>query len=32
MRSSQEKLDAYLKPHVLEPLGMRDTGFIIADS
>ena len=29
---SGQKLDAYLKQHVLEPLGMRDTGFVIADS
>ena len=27
---SGQKLDAYLKQHVLEPLGMRDTGFVIA--
>jgi CubicO group peptidase (beta-lactamase class C family) len=27
-----QKLDTYLKQHVLEPLGMRDTGFVIADS
>ena len=29
---SGQKLDAYLKQHVLEPLGMRDTGFVIADA
>src|SRR6185295_5849603 len=29
---SGKKLDAYLSQHVLEPLGMRDTGFVIADS
>jgi CubicO group peptidase (beta-lactamase class C family) len=29
---SGQKLDAYLKQHVLEPLGMRDTGFVIAES
>ena len=29
---SGQTLDAYLKQHLLEPLGMRDTGFVIADS
>ena len=28
---SGQPLDAYLREHVFEPLGMRDTGFVIAD-
>jgi CubicO group peptidase (beta-lactamase class C family) len=28
---SGQRLDAYLREHVLEPLDMRDTGFVIAD-
>jgi CubicO group peptidase (beta-lactamase class C family) len=28
---SGQRLDAYLSEHVFEPLGMRDTGFIIRD-
>jgi CubicO group peptidase (beta-lactamase class C family) len=27
---SGQRLDAYLREHVFEPLGMRDTGFVIA--
>ena len=27
---SGQRLDAYLREHILEPLGMRDTGFVIA--
>jgi CubicO group peptidase (beta-lactamase class C family) len=28
---SGQRLDAYLREHVLEPLDMRDTGFVISD-
>ena len=28
---SGQPLDAYLREHIFEPLGMRDTGFVIAD-
>jgi CubicO group peptidase (beta-lactamase class C family) len=28
---SGQRLDAYLREHVLEPLGMRDTSFVVAD-
>jgi CubicO group peptidase (beta-lactamase class C family) len=28
---SGQRLDAYLREHVLQPLGMRDTSFVIAD-
>src|SRR5262245_40087713 len=28
---SGQRLDAYLREHVLEPLDMRDTGFVVAD-
>jgi CubicO group peptidase (beta-lactamase class C family) len=29
---SGQRLDAYLREHVLEPLGMRDTSFVVADN
>jgi CubicO group peptidase (beta-lactamase class C family) len=29
---SGQRLDAYLREHVLEPLGMRDTSFVVADT
>jgi CubicO group peptidase (beta-lactamase class C family) len=29
---SGQKLDAYLREHILEPLGMRDTSFVISDA
>src|SRR5262249_58750296 len=29
---SGQRLDDYLREHVLEPLGMRDTGFVIRDT
>lgn len=28
---SGQRLDAYLREHILQPLGMRDTSFVIAD-
>lgn len=31
-RASGEKLDQFLKAHLLGPLGMDDTGFIVADA
>lgn len=30
--ASGQKLDAYLRDHVLDPLGMRDTGFVLTQS
>src|SRR5262249_8157923 len=29
---SGQRLDAYLREHVLEPLGMRDTSFVLGDA
>src|SRR5262245_28884171 len=29
---SGQRLDAYLREHILEPLGMRDTSFVISDA